>query len=182
MRLKRLNICLIIGLMVSSILGIDTYGQQNVATPQASQNAVTNMVEESDGNITIEMPQTIMDYVIKGPAKPVPQQKVEQAPVEKKMKKGVNRTTGFRIQVFSDGRNQNTLESRARQRGSEILSRFPKYRGQVYTFSSSPNWYTRVGNFETSQEASAAMAELKRAFPGYAADMRVVKSQIVLVR
>lgn len=88
-------------------------------------------------------------------------------------------TTGFRIQVFSDGRNQHSLEARAKARGSAILAKFPKYRGQVYTFSSSPNWYTRVGNFKSQHEANSAMAELKRAFPQFASEMRVVKSKIV---
>ena len=60
------------------------------------------------------------------------------------------------------------------------MARFPKYRGQVYTFSSSPNWYCRVGNFRTAAEANAALAELKRAFPAFASEMRTVKSTVIL--
>ncbi len=82
------------------------------------------------------------------------------------MKTGINKLSGFRIQVFSDGRNQHTLEARAKARGSAILAKFPKYRGQIYTYSSSPNWYTRV----------------KKAFPNYASEMRVVKCQIVVIK
>ena len=89
---------------------------------------------------------------------------------------------GFRIQVFSDGRNPSTLQARAKARGNAIVAKFPKYRGQVYSFSSSPNWYTRIGNFETSKEASAALAELKRAFPSFAGEMRIVKSPITIVK
>jgi hypothetical protein len=62
------------------------------------------------------------------------------------------------------------------------VAKFPKYRGQVYSFSSSPNWYTRIGNFRTSAEASAALQEIKRAFPQFASEMRVVKSQIVIIK
>lgn len=101
---------------------------------------------------------------------------------KKAAKKAVNNINGYRIQVFSDGRNPATLQSRARARGNMIVSKFPKYRGQIYSFSASPNWYTRVGNFETSEEANKALAELKRAFPAFAAEMRVVKSQIKIIR
>jgi uncharacterized glyoxalase superfamily metalloenzyme YdcJ len=84
------------------------------------------------------------------------------------------------VQVFSDGRNQTTLEARARARGNAIVAKFPKDRGQVYSFSKSPNWYTRVGNFSTAAEANAALQELKRAFPSFASEMRTVKCDIIL--
>ena len=90
--------------------------------------------------------------------------------------------SGFRIQVFSDGSNPTTLQARAKARGNAIVAKFPKYRGQVYSFSSSPNWYTRIGNFQTQQEAVAALNELKRAFPSFASEMRVVKSPITIVK
>lgn len=94
----------------------------------------------------------------------------------------VQRRQGYRIQVFSDGRNPSTLQARAQARGNAIVAKFPKYRGQVYSFSSSPNWYTRIGNFKTSEEAQKALDELKRAFPNFAAEMRVVKSQITVIK
>ena len=106
-------------------------------------------------------------------------------PVDPKKAKGVKTVTnvqGYRIQVFSDGRNPATLQSRAKARGNMIVAKFPKYRGQVYTFSDAPNMYTRIGNFETEQAAKKALAELKRAFPSYASEMRVVKSQIKIVK
>lgn len=94
----------------------------------------------------------------------------------------VTKVQGFRIQVFSDGRNPATLQARAKARGNAIVAKFPKYRGQIYSFSSAPNWYTRIGNFATSDEANSALAELKRAFPSFAAEMRVVKSPITIIR
>ncbi|MDE6339107.1 MAG: SPOR domain-containing protein [Muribaculaceae bacterium] len=130
---------------------------------------------ESNGNIQINIPENILELIISDQDS----QKKSTGPV---IRPGVNKLTGFRIQVFSDGRSQHSLESRAKARGSAIASRFPKYRGQIYTFSSAPNWYTRVGNFQTSNEASAALAELKKAFPQFASEMRVVKSPIVIIK
>ena len=106
-------------------------------------------------------------------------------PGEVRKKKGnaaVQKKQGYRIQIFSDGRNPSTLQARAKARGNAIIARFPKYRGQVYSFSSAPNWYTRIGNFQTQKEAGDALNELKRAFPAFAAEMRVVKSPITIIK
>ncbi len=138
-------------------------------------NPVERIERESEGNVKIEVPNYILELIISDKdSKPK-----NTGPV---IKPGINKLSGYRIQVFSDGRNQHSLESRAKARGSAIAAKFPKYKGQVYTVSSSPNWYTRVGNFRTSAEASNALAELKKAFPQFASEMRVVKSPIVIIR
>lgn len=136
-------------------------------------NPIQKIIEDSGGNINIEIPSQILDNIL-------------QTPTGKRtnndLKAGINKIAGYRIQVFSDGRNQSTLENRAKARGNMILSRFPKYKGQVYTSSSSPNWYTRIGNFRTVAEANSALTELKKAFPNISSEMRVVKSQIVVIK
>lgn len=139
-------------------------------------NVVEIIMEESNGNIIIEIPETILPSILQNPSNGNVNGK------KTNLKTGVNRMTGYRIQVFMDGDNQATLESRARSRANIVLSRFPKYRGQVYTFSNSPNWYCRVGNFQTAEEATNAMAELKKAFPNFSREMRIVKSPIVLIK
>ena len=136
-------------------------------------NVVTKIEAESGGNIMIDIPPSILELILTPNA---------PKPTTQEIKPGINKLSGFRIQVFSDGRNQSTLEARAKARGSAILAKFPKYRGQIYTYSSSPNWYTRVGNFRTLNEANSALAELKHAFPSYASEMRVVKCQIVVIK
>lgn len=140
--------------------------------PSESPNPVEKIMEESDGKIIIDIPPAILKSIL--------QPTVRKGHTD--LKSGINKIAGFRIQVFSDGRNQSTLESRAKARGAMILSKFPKYKGQIYTFSSSPNWYTRVGNFRTSAEANSALTELKKAFPNFSSEMRVVKSQIVVIK
>lgn len=139
------------------------------------KNAVERIILESKGSVEIDIPDNILSLIMSDQDAP----KKQTGPA---IKPGINKINGFRIQVFSDGRNQHSLEARAKARGSAILAKFPKYRGQVYTHSSAPNWYTRVGNFRTPGEASAALAELKRAFPKYASEMRVVRSHIVVIK
>lgn len=143
------------------------------APDNESPNIITQITEESQGEITIEIPSDLLNKILENQDAP----KKSAGPSQQKG--GFGRMNGYRIQVFSDGRNQHSLEARAKARGSAILARFPKYRGQVYTQSSSPNWYTRIGNFRTQQEASTALEELRRAFPQYSSEMRVVKSKII---
>ena len=136
-------------------------------------NPVEKIMEESEGQITIEIPEAILTNILQNPS---------GRKGNSELKSGINKMAGYRIQVFSDGRNQSTLESRAKARGNLILSKFPKYKGQIYTYSSSPNWYTRVGNFRTAAEANSAMTELKKAFTNFSTEMRVVRSQIVVIK
>lgn len=153
--------------------------QAEVKTETSSEpNAIQKIVESSRGNVEIVIDDVLMEKILTPPTahkKPSTQNKQTIRP-------GLNRISGYRIQVFSDGRNQASLESRARARGNAITAKFPKYRGQVYTFSSAPNWYTRVGNFQTASEANEALVELRRNFPSFADEMRVVKCQIVVLK
>ena len=140
-----------------------------LADTTGEDNIVERIVNESDGNVIIEIDQDLLEQILTDP----------DLGVRKKDTKDPNaKQNGYRIQVFSDGRNQSSLEARAKARGNAIVARFPKYRGQVYTFSSAPNWYTRIGNFRTEEEARKALDELKRSFPNFSSEMRVVKSKI----
>lgn len=152
-----------------------TSGEQHSSGEAA--NAVEKILSESHGSIVIDIPPSILHHLMENPVQPK-----KTGPRQPVLHKGINKLSGYRVQVFSDGRNQTTLETRAKARGNAIAARFPKYRGQIYTYSSSPNWYCRIGNFQTEQEASAAMTELKRAFPAFGGEMRIVKSQIVVIK
>lgn len=138
-----------------------------------SGDIVSRIQEESGGNVTIDMPASLLELMM---------QNISSTRAAHDSRASIGKLNGFRIQVFSDGRNQSTLEARAKARGNAILARLPKYRGQIYTYSSSPNWYTRVGNFRTQADANKALEELKSTFPAFAPEMRVVKSQIVVIR
>lgn len=137
------------------------------ADDPTEENIVEKIQAESNGNVIIIIEQDLLDQILTDPEMGV-----------RKKETSTNGRNGFRIQVFSDGRNQSSLEARAKARGNAIVARFPKYRGQVYTFSSAPNWYTRIGNFRTEEEARKALDELKRSFPNFSSEMRVVKSKI----
>lgn len=138
------------------------------ADDPAEENIVEKIQQESNGNVIIDIDPDLLDQILTDP----------DMGIKKKDSGNRNNLNGYRIQVFSDGRNQSSLEARAKARGNAIVARFPKYRGQVYTFSSAPNWYTRIGNFHSEEEARKALDELKRSFPNFSSEMRVVKSKI----
>lgn len=145
---------------------------------EPTQNVRIKEIIEQEAIANYDIPEDIITNLGMNPGA----LKKPGAVVKKRGESAIQKRQGYRIQVFSDGRNPSTLQARAKARGNAIVAKFPKYRGQIYSFSSSPNWYTRIGNFKTSEEANTAMAELKRAFPGFAAEMRVVKSQITIIK
>lgn len=160
---------------------VEVSAQSAAEETPSTPNIVEIIEQNSEGDITIDIPADLMKLV-----NPVRKQDVKDEPAASSHRQrtavsGPRQTSGYRIQIFSDGRNQRTLQSRARARSNSVIARFPKYRNQVYSFSKAPNWYTRIGNFKTQQEASAALSELRRAFPGFAGEMRVVKSNIIVV-
>lgn len=137
----------------------------------AQLDIIAEIENASNGNVEIIISDDILEQVLSN---------VDEPRKGSGNVRHASHNAGYRIQVFSDGRNQSTLESRAKARGKAIANRFPEFRGQIYTFSSAPNWYTRVGNFRTQAEANEALEELKRAFPRFSSEMRVVRSKIVL--
>lgn len=161
-------------LVLCVVIGVTLFAQ--TASTDSPENPIERIISDSNGMIEIDIPEDILQQLRIDQS----QQRKSNGPGN--LRPGVNRMPGYRIQVFSDGRNQASLEARAKARGSAIVGKFPKYRGQIYTHSSAPNWYTRVGNFRTQQEAEAALAELKRAFPAFAGEMRIVKSNVIIIK
>lgn len=155
-------------MLVPVALLLPGWAFDSYADDPAEQNIVEKIQNESNGNVVIEIDRDLLDIILTDP----------ELGVRKKEATTGSKLNGYRIQVFSDGRNQSSLEARAKARGNAIVARFPKYRGQVYTFSSAPNWYTRIGNFRSEEEARKALDELKRSFPNFSSEMRVVKSKI----
>lgn len=85
------------------------------------------------------------------------------------------RMTGYRVQVFSDN-NTRTAKNEARSKSRNISARFPQYR--TYVMYNSPYWRLKVGDFRTRQEADEAAEQIRRAFPAYSKEIRVVRDKV----
>ncbi len=164
----RYNFCTYIKMLIPAAL-LSGWAFSSFADSPENENIVERIEAESNGNVIIEIDEDLLDKILTDPGVAVRKKEVKDPNAQR---------NGYRIQVFSDGRNQSSLEARAKARGNAIVARFPKYRGQVYTYSSAPNWYTRIGNFRSEEEAQKALDELKRSFPNFSSEMRVVKSKI----
>lgn len=178
-KLESSTIKLLLGMLLTSpvtLLPFSTTAQTTAVNKE--NNIVEQIVVESEGNIEIDIPENILDELLKQPQQATTATKKQTGGPS--YKKGVNKVDGYRVMIFSDSKNPSSLQARARSRGNAVAAKLPKYRGQVYTYNKSPNWYCTVGNFSSQAEATKALGELKRAFPAFAAEMRVVKSQITV--
>lgn len=166
---------------VAIFMALPLSAQNETEDARQKQNIIEKIEEKSVGNISVDIPDNLLKLI--EPVKTVETQEVREDNVRRHrvVPSGPRRVSGYRIQIFSDGRNQSTLKQRATARANSVVAKFPQYRNQVYSFSKAPNWYTRIGNFKTEREANAALGSLRRAFPGFAGEMRVVRSNIVVV-
>lgn len=82
---------------------------------------------------------------------------------------------GYRVQIYADN-NVRVAKGEARHRERAISRRFPSL--GTYVAYVSPYWRLRVGDFRTEAEAQKVAADIRRAFPGYAREIRVVRDRI----
>lgn len=85
------------------------------------------------------------------------------------------KTVGYRVQIFADN-NVRTAKAEARQRERAVGQAFPAY--STYVAYASPYWRLRVGDFRSQYDAEKAAAEIRKAFPRYAREVRVVRDHV----
>ena len=85
------------------------------------------------------------------------------------------RTGGYRVQVFS-GNNPRTARAEAHARAAAIGEEFPEW--NTYVSFESPYWRLKVGDFRSYEDGNSALSLLKKQFPAYAKEMRLVRDRI----
>lgn len=101
----------------------------------------------------------------------------EPAPVTpgKRLPQGM--MAGYRVQILSDN-NARTAKNEARQREQQVMAKFPQYR--TYKKYAAPYWRVRVGDFRTQALAEEAAAAMRRSFPRFSKEIRVVKDRVYI--
>lgn len=89
----------------------------------------------------------------------------------------MRKVAGYRVQIFSDN-NARTAKNEAESKARLIAEKFPRY--STYVVYSSPYWRLKMGDFRTRDEAEVAATEIKRKFPEFAREIRVVRDRINL--
>ncbi len=82
---------------------------------------------------------------------------------------------GYRILVFS-GNNPRSARAEAHGRAAAIGAEFPEW--ATYVTFDSPYWRLKVGDFRSYEDGRAALSLLKKHFPAYAKEMRLVRDRI----
>lgn len=94
---------------------------------------------------------------------------------EKTVRSKGGKTVGYRVQVYADN-NVRSAKSEARNRERAVSSAFPQH--ATYVSYASPYWRLRVGDFRSQYDAEKAAAEIRKTFPRYAREVRVVRDKI----
>ena len=127
---------------------------------------IVEHITATGGNVIIQ-PAALGERLEPAPAT------VTEQPVDTRPASG--RMAGYRVQVFSDN-NVRTAKNEARTKSRNISARFPQYK--TYVMYTSPYWRLKVGDFRNRQDADEAAEELRRAFPAYAKEIRVVRDRV----
>jgi len=147
----------------------------SAATVRAEETAVAvtivNHITAGTSNV-INQPEALLKRLCK-----IVDNTEDEDRTEEPSKPVAGRLAGYRVQVFSDN-NVRTAKAEAASKQRVISARFPQY--QTYVRYTSPYWRLKVGDFRTQQEANAAAEELRKAFPAYSKEIRVVRDRISL--
>jgi hypothetical protein len=87
------------------------------------------------------------------------------------------KTSGYRIQVFSG--NQRQSKDEAFGKAKEVKDLFPEI--STYVTYKAPVWRLRIGDFQTNEDATIFMRELKKKSPSSGKEMYIVTDEIKLI-
>lgn len=141
-----------------------------------AETDVTTIIDHitSGNKNVVNQPDKMLERLISDKTKTVEEHSSNDDKEE--VARSVNgRMAGYRVQVFSDN-NARTAKNEARSKQRVISARFPNY--QTYVMYTSPYWRLKVGDFKTQKEANIVAEELRKAFPSYSKEIRVVRDRI----
>lgn len=153
-----LNKIMLLSLMSGLIVSINALGENN------NCNSIVGHITSSE-NISINQPDKLGERLKPDDGK---QEQHKQPNTSGNM-------AGYRILIFSDN-NSRTAKNEARAKARKISALFSNYR--TYVTYNSPYWRLKVGDFKTNQEATKAMDEIKKEFPAYSREIRIVRDRI----
>ncbi|MEZ3563408.1 SPOR domain-containing protein [Duncaniella muricolitica] len=151
-----------IAIITLALSGLTARGEEKVVT-------IVDHITEGTAN-TVTQPEALLKRLCK-----IVDNTEKEDRTEEPSKPVAGRLAGYRVQVFSDN-NVRTAKAEAASKQRVISARFPQY--QTYVRYTSPYWRLKVGDFRTQQEANAAAEELRKAFPAYSKEIRVVRDRI----
>lgn len=147
----------------------------------AASSAIARSAYDSDETITERLNRSGNVTVVHSPLlekRLVPRSVAEEAQadtVSDGPTSAMRKVAGYRVQIFSDN-NARTAKNEAESKARLVAEKFPRY--STYVVYSSPYWRLKLGDFRTRDEAEVAANEIKRKFPEFAREIRVVRDRI----
>lgn len=146
---------------------------------QEPETGIVSRVNDPAGAVSFDMPQALLDRVLNTQTSETGEDgreaEADGTEADRPARQAGTKSVGYRVQVYSDN-NARTAKTTARQRERAISGAFPDY-GTYVTYAS-PYWRLRVGDFRSQYDAEKAAAEIKRAFPSFAREVRVVRDRV----
>lgn len=181
MRLRKLILA-----VVSAIVCLPVWGQ--AVAPAAADSCDTSGRPETiiesirrGNNIVVEMPDDLarrmearQDTEANPSAETQDASDGEQKEERYQRPNSQGKIVGYRVQIYADN-NARIAKAEARMRERAVGGAFPY---NTYVTYSSPYWRLRVGDFRTQDEASKAAAAIRKRFPKYAREVRVVRDHV----
>lgn len=149
----------------------------SLAAGTALADIIGNL-NQPGSTVTVEQPQALAERLSHAggdSSEEVTDDETAEEEKEIPVQRSRGKIVGYRVQVYADN-NQRVAKGEARQRERAIGRRFPAM--MTYVAYASPYWRLRVGDFRTQAEAEKAASDIRRAFPGYAKEVRVVRDRI----
>lgn len=163
--------------VVMAAVGAEVYAGQEAQQPDSIISIVAHI--NASGHAVVEQPEALTKRLSRprlNSGEDAGGEVLEYTTDETSTPKSATSVrAGYRVQVFDDN-NPRTSRSAAASYKSRIESAFPAYR--AYVAFNSPYWRVKVGDFRSRAEAESAMVEIRRAFPGLKAYIRIVRDRI----
>ena len=169
--------------VASTQAATDTDTVSTACNPQA-QASIMTQINTPGSTVTVEVPQNLASRLENHTTsqqqanETEPSQTADESSTahqERPVQISRGKIVGYRIQIYTD-QNARTGKSEARNRERAINRSFPQY--TTYLTYSSPYWRLRIGDFKTQEEATKAAANIRRTFPRYSRDVRIVRDRI----
>lgn len=151
------------------------------ANAEAEPTNVVERVRQSGSSVTVTAPEQLLLRAVAAPddsedaTEELDEEGVSEDTSGQTVRAKGGKTVGFRVQVYADN-NVRTAKTEARQRERRVNSSFPQW--STYVTYASPFWRLRVGDFRSQYDAEKAAAEIRKLFPRYAKEVRVVRDRV----
>jgi hypothetical protein len=175
MKFKLFLICVLCGILSS------TAQQVTLESDTVAAAALIQRLQSPDAAISVDAPDALIGRTVVAVEETESSETEdtyeteESADAEKTHSARSGKAIGYRVQVYADN-NSRSAKSEARQRERAISQSMPEY--STYVTYNPPYWRLRVGDFRSQYDAEKAASEIKRQFPRYAREVRIVRDRI----